>query len=472
MAFTLFGSNKEVKQLKQQLAVLSAKVTLNAGVKFINESIALYPDWGVVDYINAYVNTDQVFSVVNLICETSLSVPRFVYIEKKDNEAKRALYKLTKACTATSYNTKSLVDIKRLQVKALDDAPENDPLLELLKAPNEKQSENEFVLSCLIFYELKECFIYKNRIPEGEGANGGKVKELIPIPPQNIVLRVTREIPMRVVGYDIVISGKAILTNIPLEDMIHWKRFNPCSWGMMGEDLRGMSPMQPLKRVIARLEAEDNVTTAQLQNGGLPGIIYDDIPIEHMNQDAQDNLDLKRKAFYDFTHAEENKGAPWITGGKLGYIQTGLKLADMLVSELGKADFKRICNAYKVSDVLFNNSDASTESNVEIQTKRLYTNACLPLLFSFYITLANGLKDDFPDKKRVILPDGSAIPELQNDFAKLAEQFANMPGGFTFNELRDAFGWDKSDDELCDKIIVKQGYDFIENMQGELMPEA
>jgi hypothetical protein len=67
MAFNLFGSGKEVKQLKQQVAVLSAKISLSAGIKFVNESIALYPDWGVVDYINAYVNNDQVFSFVNLI---------------------------------------------------------------------------------------------------------------------------------------------------------------------------------------------------------------------------------------------------------------------------------------------------------------------------------------------------------------------------------------------------------------------
>lgn len=471
MAFNLFGSGREVKQLKQQVAALSARVSLSAGLKFINESIALYPEWGVVDYINAYTNTDQVFSVVNLICETSLSVPRFVYIQKKDQESKRAFYKLTKACSATSYNTKALVDIKRMQTKALEDAPENDPLLELLKNPNYKHSENEFVLACLIFYQLKECFIYKNRIPEGGGANEGKVTELIPIPPQNVILRVTREVPMRVVGYDIIVAGRTIYENVPLEDMIHWKRFNPCSWGVVGEDLRGLSPLQPLKRVIARLEAEDNVTTAQLQNGGLPGIIFDDIGVEHMNKDTQDVLDLKRQRFYAWLRDDENKGAPWMTGGKLGYIQTGLKLADMLVAELGKADFKRICNAYKVSDILFNNNDASTESNVEIQTKRLYTNACLPLLFAFYTALMNGLKDDFPDQKRVILPDGSAIPELQADFAKLAQQFSNMPGGFTMNELRDAFGWDKSEDALCDKIIVKQGYLFIEDIQGELPME-
>jgi len=107
--------------------------------------------------------------------------------------------------------------------------------------------------------------------------------------------------------------------------------------------------------------------------------------------------------------------------GEMGYIELGLKLADLEVAELSKLDFKKLCNAYSVSDTLFNNSDASTESNVKEMRKALYTNAILPNVIRARDALIQGLLPHYSDFKRAIEHDLSGVMELQGNMKEIVE---------------------------------------------------
>ncbi|MEP6595897.1 MAG: phage portal protein [Ginsengibacter sp.] len=450
----------ELKQitslLTRQVSILQNRLTLETGIKNINDNIALYPEWGIIDHINSYVTNDQIFSVFSKVAETAAMIPIYAYIKKPDE---KSLNNYRTKTNRQFYSSKAIFDIKLMQLKALEELPDDDLLNKLLDHPNPYQSKFEFFFSAYIFYLLKEVFIYKHRL--GEGANGNNPFQLYIFPPSNVVMHVTRTFPRTVTGYDFVIDGIKILEMIPVSDIIHIKRFNP-GLNFMGDDLRGLSIAEVAKKLFTRLQAEDDVAVAQLQNGGLPGIIYDkSVPTDSMGQEV---LDLKRKKFYDFITAAENKGAPWMTGGEMGYFATGLKLADMEVQSLSKQDFKRLCNLLKISDSLFNNDSAATLDNLKMDIKQMYTVACLPLVYRFRDKFNDQLVNDFSDKKqRFVDCDISEITELQDDMKYMAESLSALPGGITLNQILEMFNWETRPEDFMDKPLLKSGWAFAED---------
>jgi len=173
-----------------------------------------------------------------------------------------------------------------------------------------------------------------------------------------------------------------------------------------------------------------------------------------------------RQRFFSYIRNTGNKGAPFFSAGEKGYLPIGLKLADMELVELQNMDFKRLCNIYKVSTILFNSDVAATESNVKEMVKQMYTSVCLPLAYTFRDKFNAELsKEMSPDKKkRFIDVDVSGITELQDDFLQLANVLAALPITPTGNEMRGMFKFDAIDNENMNIPLVKQGYSLIDEL--------
>ncbi len=466
----LFGKRK-INALEQQLKAitnifsppLTALLSEQVWGKQ-NTAVPIYPDWTTHAAASAYIGMDQVYSVVNKIAETTSLIPMYVYYQK-DEKAMRRLNAIT---SRLFYTSKGLYDILLTQVKALEDAQDNDPLVKLLEYPNPGQSEQEFNLAGLCYYLLNgECIIYKYR-PD-IGANGGRITELYVLPPSNVIVHVTREYPQTITGYEYVVGGQSFSKLIPPGDIMHLKTFNPdCGHGYdfvnKYSQFRGLSPLLPAQKLLTRLRAADDAAVGQLQNGGLPGIVYDEtVGNEEISQEA---LDLMRQHFFTYIRKPENKGAPFFSAGKKGYIQTGLKLADMELVALQNMDFKRLCNIYKVSTILFNSDVAATESNVKEMVKQMYTSVCLPLAYTFRDKFNSDLAGEYwgDKRKRYIDVDVSGITELQDDYQSLANVLAALPITPTGNEMRSLFKWDRIDNELMDQPLVKQGYSLVDEL--------
>lgn len=455
----LLTTNQQLQTINQQFQTYVQRNIALLGNNFINDSIAKYPDWGITDFTNKYVDSDAVYSVVNKIAETSALIPIYPYLQVKDKELKQL-----KALTQRQfYTNKGLWDIKMIQLKALIDAPDNDDLNALLETPNPLQSKNEFNLAAFCYWLLNgECFIYKYRVDAG--ANQGKVKELHIWPPDCVILNVTRTYPQKIVSYTYTFNGQRILENVPVTDVIHWKRFNPTA-NFDSYELRGLSPLKALTRTLTRLDEADTRSLSLMKNGGTPGIVYAE-DIEN-SEIGQPEFDAQRKSYYDFKMNPENVGADYWTAGKKGYISTGLNMADLKLLEAQKVDFKRLCNAYKISDIVFNNDAAATESNVKEQVKQMYTNACLPMVYSYRDKLNKELAPEFDnnkDQKHFIDADISSISELQDDMLALANILGAMPITPTGNEMRSLFKFDAIEDALMDQPLVKSGYTLLSDI--------
>lgn len=467
----LFNKGKLKQQAGEilQLKAINEKVMQNLqrsnifqqGLNLINENIAYYPSWDVVKQSNRYSDTDDIYSIVSLISQTAALIPLYCYQITDEKAFKENIRKIH----TKSYDPRSLIQSKAQQTRALADLSEDDKLYQLLENPHLYLSKFEFYEALYTLLPMQgECILYKIRESQynedGKEANEGLPFKLEFLESQNIVRKVSG-FPHQITSYDYRENGILVMENIPPEDIIHIRYY------------KGISPLKALHKRLHRMDSALDVSVAQMDNGGVPGVLYDE------NDDGTEEVDVlvtkpdgtketqKRSVsdnrkinFYNYLQNKANKGAPYMSGGKLGYIALGLKLADMDVAELSTIDFKKLCNAFRVSDRLFNNDATGSEISDDNARKGLYTNACLPDVYRVRDAFISGLVPEFEavdKKRRTIKEDISEIPALQGDMLKMAQALSALPT-FIPNEIREMFHQERLDDVNADKVYIKQGY--------------
>lgn len=429
----LFGQTKVINNLQQQVKALQRTNLSNV----ISVSTSIYPSWQTIENIETYITVDDVYSIVSYLAQTAARIPMYGYEIVDDSSYK----------SMRNYSKTSLIG-KYYQSKSMQDLPDEDVFSEFLRG----MSYEDLVMYYTILYISGELFLYKEVIELGP--NAGKVI-LHPMKGQNVVVKVSEYFPQRVVGYEYFDSG--FEGSLSLEDVIHVKYFNPTI--MNGQQWRGLSPLQVLTKRLTRLNAGMDASVAQMQNGGVPGIVYEksDFAVETLGQRKND--------FANYLRNSSNKGAPYFAAGEMGYLPLGLSLADMDVSDLQGIDFTKLCNAYKFPEILLNNQDSSTFNNVAAAEKMLYTNSILPNIYLFRDALLKGVVPLYATDgvKRTIEIDLSEIPALQEDMKMQADALNSM-WWTTPNEKRDMMGFEELDEPLMDQIIIDAGKQLITDL--------
>ncbi|CAB4162185.1 COG4695 Phage-related protein [uncultured Caudovirales phage] len=429
----LFGQTKVINNIQQQVKALQRTNLSNV----ISVSTSIYPSWQTIENIETYITVDDVYSIVSYLAQTAARIPMYGYEIVDDSSYK----------SMRNYSKTSLIG-KYYQSKSMQDLPDEDVFSEFLRG----MSYEDLVMYYTILYISGELFLYKEVIELGP--NAGKVI-LHPMKGQNVVVKVSEYFPQRVVGYEYFDSG--FEGSLSLEDVIHVKYFNPTI--MNGQQWRGLSPLQVLTKRLTRLNAGMDASVAQMQNGGVPGIVYEksDFAVETLGQRKND--------FANYLRNSSNKGAPYFAAGEMGYLPLGLSLADMDVSDLQGIDFTKLCNAYKFPEILLNNQDSSTFNNVAAAEKMLYTNSILPNIYLFRDALLKGVVPLYATDgvKRTIEIDLSEIPALQEDMKMQADALNSM-WWTTPNEKRDMMGFEELDEPLMDQIIIDAGKQLITDL--------
>jgi phage portal protein BeeE len=127
----------------------------------------------------------------------------------------------------------------------------------------------------------------------------------------------------------------------------------------------------------------------------------------------------------------------------------------MQLLEQSRHTFKKLCNAYGVSDLLFNNEGGAKYDNYDMAVRELYTNAALPLVSSLCDDFNRGLAPAYGTT--IINYDISDIPELQESQEHVIKRFSDAPG-FKPNDLREAQGYDRDLGPDGEVFFMKQGY--------------
>lgn len=447
-----FFDGKKIKELSEHVKALQQRNNFNSLAENIKGQVAQYPDYKIIDNSGRYATTDDIYSIVNMLSKTAALIPLRGYTITDEKKAKE-LRRITRP-------EKMPLQAKALMIKALEDLQDNDELNTLLENPSPNYGKFEFYEGVYVnLFLFGECIILKER-PE-LGVNAGKPISMLILSPVHVVLNVSESLPRSIVSYSYVINGKMVFENIPPEDIIHIKYYNP-EVSYSGNELRGLSTIKVLSRRLTQLDSNSNVQTAQMQNGGINTIVFDKAP----NDQAAVEINGSRKDnFYRFLKNPNNAGAPFFASGEMASIHIGSTLADMKVIESSNINFKKLCNAFGTSDVLFNNGESSTESNVQVMTARTYTNTVLPNVYRVRDAFVKGLLPDFKDQKYEIREDISEITELQPNSKQMAEWLA-IAWWVSPNDKLEMMRFERNDNPIMDQPLIPSGLQTLDDLAG------
>jgi HK97 family phage portal protein len=442
--------DKELQTIKETLTEKTISPTFDLKglqTSLTNWNVASYSSWNTRREIETYVEIDDIYSIISLLATTAATIPMYGYTVTNDDALKR-------------YQRESGIQKKYYQTKSMQDLPEGDPVYKLLEKPNEARFEFMESLYTLLFIN-GEVFLWKERIKFGPKAG---VTRMHILHPADMIVFVSITFPQVITSYRYVTPYGEII-DFDVDEIIQIKYCNPRN--LYQQQFRGMSPITSLRKRLARIEGSMNVSVSQMQNGGVPGIVYD--KVNAGTKEAKEVGDMRKVAFASYLNNTANKGAPYFSSGELGYLALGLPLVDMNLVELNKEDFAKLCNAYHISNILLNNDASSTESNVKVQTKRMYTNSILPNVYRVRDAFINNLLPDFPGVKRYIEADISDVTELQEDM-QTQSQALKLMEWITPNEKRKIQRFDDSDEPMMDDIIISSGQMLLADLGGVADP--
>lgn len=452
-AITEFKS--EIIELKK-LAANRDNIGLQNIVSSFNRNIAIYPPYDLSQNSDRYITTDDIYSIVRMLAQTAAMVKLFAY-EVKSDAALKELKKISRPHD-------NVLKTRLRELKALEDLPETDPVYDLLEHPSDLFSKFEFFEAVYTFLLLDgEALLLKER-PEG-GKNAGKPINLLFLHPANSYPKTDGKFPARITEWEYRVNGIPVFEHIPVEDIIHIKYFNP-DLRFAGGDLRGLSPIQVLAKRLTQLDGITDVTTANMQNSGVQSIVYDKGPDQAVDENGKEVSVVGRRKvdFYNFIKNSGNAGSPYFASGEMGSVQLGSNMRDLKALESANISFKKLCNAFGTSDILFNSDSASTESNVKEMTKRTYTNTILPNVYRVRDAFIKGLLPDFADgKKRDIREDISEITELQPNMKEMADTLA-VSWWVPRNDALEMMHFERNVNPLFDEPLIPSGFQTPEDL--------
>lgn len=426
----------------------------------LGNGLPVYSQVNTQRNVNEYATSEDVYAIVSRIAKTAAMVPLKVYKIIDDKAFKT--YEV--AMSNKNYSAKNLLKNQFLKVKALEEVTGDNPLQFLLDNPNPQYSKTEYMEGSYTF-RLLTGNNYEHAPLLEFGVNAGKPNELWLMPPQWTSLQVTDTWPRMILAYRLQIGE--ILT-VPVEEVIHTRKFNP-RYSYVGNELIGQSPLEAGGKTLDRGQAETDYSVNAFQNSGISGIVANESPGAEMEEGAAGKM---KTDFYNEAAGTNNARKLLFMLGKINYTAIGLSPVDMDVLASEIRTFKKLCNLYGVSDMLFNNDGIGNGvgGKTDIVYKDLYTNAAFPEVDAKRDAYNAFLVPKFNTKteKYFIDKDITGIVELQDDMGDMATVLSTSPVMNPFI-VAQAFGWDTTGIE--NKWFVKQGYQTIDDViAGAIQP--
>ena len=331
---------------------------------------------------DAYMINSLVYQAVNYIASKAGRVPVRAAIEKPDG--------------------------------TIEYLPNAHPLNQLLRRPNKWQGAAEFNEQAL-GYKLITGNSYIYLIKPAFGASKGQVVEMHIMPAHLTEIKVKAESQWidPIEGY--VIKYAPNIT-FPAENVVHIRYPN---YDYDLGDWYGQSPLKALAKVVDRSNANYDAAKAAFNNLGAAGIITVETIEEGMGLSAEQAAQLESRYQTKFG-SPDKKGKVLVTAGKLKWQQIALSPVDLNMVADDELTMRRICSAYNLPSVLFNDTEGRSYNNMAEARKAAWTDAIQPLLDSYCEELTRQVAAPF-GKNVVVVADYSGVSELQKDLSTVVD---------------------------------------------------
>lgn len=409
-------------------------------------SVAFY-NYGCEDYINkGYKENPEVYTVINKIAEKKLVAPIYLYEEKEDKEAKKALkYKSAK-------RSRSRVEINKHKLyvhKALEFSTNGKDLQELLTKPNPKQSWRDLSKLADIFYLAQgEKFYYR------ETAEDSDIALELYVAPANLMTPVYggNDVNNAIVGWKLNLLNGHNRT-IDAKDVLQVKMPNP-EYDSMGSQDRGMSPISVGQKYLQLNDASIKAWIASQENEGAKGIIspnHADPKLwltPEQRQTTQETVDMK-------INGAVNKNNVVVSGMPLQYTSMALSPTALATLEALKFSGFKIPWLWGINPVLF--SENPIQHNLEEAKLSFVTDVVVPGLNIDEDALNGWLIKPFAERDNrnyIIAYDISVYDELKLSSDEVGALLAVL----TINEVRIMLGYDEiTDSDAANQVFIASG---------------
>lgn len=278
------------------------------------------------------------------------------------------------------------------------EAPAANPYRKLLENPNPAISPFRFWEWTSSTYDVfGETFWYKRR------DRGRRPIQLVPLHPTGMMYDEQR-------GTWNFGNGKAQLLNIEPVDLVHFKSYNPA------DDIRGMSPLEPLRQTLEHEWASKNATSAFWRNGARPGFV-----LKHpanLSEPAQARLKIQ----FDGYSGPESTGRSLVLEEGMEPYPLTISAEDAQYIDSRKLNREEACAVFDMPPPAVQILDNATYSNITEQMRSLYRDTMAAVIRSFESDLdAQVRRPDFgEDVYAEFLLDGV----LRGDFEQRTNAFA------------------------------------------------
>jgi len=391
-------------------------------VQYVNGQLVLYKT-GSDSYINdGYLTNGQVYAVIGWILRKAAVAPWYVY-EVVDEKA----YKQYKAITSDNMTPAALFNAQMLQAKALKPIEDSkNPMQKILDRPNEQMSFAEFIQFIVGFrLILGESFTYKI------SGVGDVPIEIYPMHPQDTELIMGKNY-LSVDGY--VWTGGNTRQTLTKEQVTHTKYFNPIH-STNGDNLRGLSPLAAMLRVIQESNEYGLQAIKQAQNSG-PAHLISSASTAANQMGFEDGTKLKDALK---TKWKESSREPFVTSAAIDVHALGLSPADLKLIDGRMFTFRSFCDGYGIPSEIFNDPQNKTYANKNEAKRAGILDGVEPELRA----VRDIINNSFPankGKKFVVDYDISMLPEMQEDQEKMAAALEKQPYA-TWAEKRKVMKW-------------------------------
>lgn len=273
--------------------------------------------------------------------------------------------------------------------------------------------------------------------------NRGRVRELHPMHPTNVIVRRLDGGRVEYV-YSNGTANTSELPGIPQEDVVAFTTYNPDNL------LRGLSTLEALRMTLLNEDAARRATASMWAKGARPSMILS--TSQSLTEGAQQRLKTQAAAAHG---GADNAGGIAVFEEGLTPTIVQLSAEEMQYIESRKLNREEVCAAYDVPPPVVHILDHATFSNITEQLRSQYRDTMAPRFVNFESVIDHQLVPDFyPD--RDVFTRFNMEEVLRGDFETKATATNTMRNNGTAsgNEIRAMFGLPRSEDPNMDRIFA------------------
>lgn len=411
-----------------------------------------------LSYVNeGYLGNADVYSIVSFLARKSASIPWYVYKLNPGEKARTSLLRYKQLSKGIANNGAYERAIMERKNAYSENIIMGSPLANLLERPNNYQAQDQFFENLFGYRYLSgEGNVYGN-----DGKLGGRFSELNILPTQYLEIYPDPNDVYNILGYKLQIGGGV---DLPKEQVMMWKSWNPDFDVTLRTHLRGLSPLRAAYKTLRMSNNAADASATMTGNGGAKGAITPR-PLGNIvpNFTIEQAESIKR-AVNEYINGVDNKGRVAVLQTPWDYMNFGLSSVDMELVNTLRLSMHQWCRVFGLPAVLFD-VDTSSYNNYQNAMRDLITNTIIPMCCQLRDELNKFLVPRYGEDVFIDF-DITALPEMQQDMERMVRSLRDA-NWLTFDEKRVAMNYQEREGAF-EYAYINQGLIPIEQAVMDL----